>query len=393
MESKPTIQKMLLPIGTDVQLRKYPSVTYFLIGINMLLFAVSWSVGRVSEEISASGTIYEIQSILDSCELSNAHFHFWSLFTYQFIHASWWHVIGNMIFLLPFGKVVEDRLGHIGFLALFLGCGAVGGGLHLIFYDNPVVGASGSVCAITAAFAAIAPRSKIRILFIFFLITIIEVPGLLLVIFQIVFDALNLIGSIAGADGGATAWVVHLGGYASGLGVVYLLLVIGVIPRGEYDLFRVITQAKRRRQFRTVVSESHTPKKEVHKPLTSAQIARTSIAQSIASGQHQVAANEYLLTLTTNTPVMLDPKTRVEVANTLLRSQKVTEAATLYEQHLNQRPLPDDASDVALLLAAKYARNLSNPKKSLKLIDQFYKQFSVEHKRLADQLRTEMANA
>ena len=392
-ESKPTIQKMLLPIGTDVRLRKYPSVTYLLIGANLLLFAVSWSLGRVSEDLAPGGMLSDIQSILHASKLSNADFHIWSLLSYQFIHASWWHVIGNMIFLLPFGKVVEDRLGHLGFLALFLGCGAIGGGLHLLFYSNPVVGASGSVCAITAAFAVLAPRSKIRILFIFFLITIIEVPGLLLVIFQIVFDGLNLIGSMAGADAGPTAWVVHLGGYASGFAVVYLLLITGLIPRGEYDLFRVITQANRRRKFRAVISESHEPKKVKQNPLTPTQIARSSISQLVASGQHQVAANEYLKTLSNDSSFTLEFRARVEVANTLLRSQKVAEAATLYEQHLRHKPVPDDAADVALLLAAKYARTLNNTKRSSKLIDQFYEQFSTENKNLADVLRTEMANA
>ena len=384
---------MLLPIGTDVRLRNYPSVTYLLIGLNMLLFAVSWSMNRVSGDHSTNVVITQIQSILHESELSSSHFHIWSLFTYQFMHATWWHVIGNMIFLLPFGKVVEDRLGHIGFLALYLGCGAIGGGLHVLLYDNPVVGASGSVCAITAAFATLAPRSKIRILFIFFLITIIEVPGLLLVIFQIAFDGLNLLGSMAGADGGPTAWVVHLAGYASGISVVYLLLVTGIIPRGEYDLFRVITQANRRRQFRSVVSESNTPKKVKQKPLSPAQIARASIAQSLVSGQHQAAANEYLQLLSSDASFTLDPKTRVDVANTLLRSQNISAAAKLYEQHLAEKPLPDDAADVALLLAAKYARILNEPKRSNSLIDQFYNEFSEEHRKLAELLRTEMANA
>ncbi|MBC8522439.1 rhomboid family intramembrane serine protease, partial [PVC group bacterium] len=142
---------MLLPIGTDVRLRNYPSVTYFLIGLNLLLFALSWSMHRVGGDHPTDATVVQILSIFQAGELSGSNFHIWSLISYQFIHASWWHVIGNMIFLLPFGKVVEDRLGHIGFLALYLGTGAIGGGLHVLLYNMPVVGASGSVCAITAA--------------------------------------------------------------------------------------------------------------------------------------------------------------------------------------------------------------------------------------------------
>ena len=381
---------MLLPIGTDVKLRHYPTVTYLLIGVNMLLFALSWSINRAGGEDSTDQTISQIQNILQAGELSSHNFHFWSLFTYQFLHASWWHVIGNMIFLLPFGKVVEDRLGHFGFLALYLLCGAIGGGLHVLLYDNPVVGASGSVCAITAAFAALAPRSKIRILFIFFLITIIEVPGLLLVIFQIAFDGLNLLGSFAGADGGPTAWVVHLGGYASGISIVLLLLASGLIPRGEYDLFRVITQAKRRRQFRSIVSDSTLPKKQKQKPLSPTQRSRSLVSNFLASGQHQLAAEKYLKALTEDPSFTVNTSARIEVANILLREGKTAEAAVLYEQHLKQVPCPDDSSSVALLLAAKYARVLTNPKRSQQLIDVYYEQFSPEHRKLADAIKTEI---
>ena len=383
---------MLLPIGTDVKLRHYPSVTYLLIGVNMLLFALSWSINRAGGDDSTDQTISQIQNILQAGELSSRNFHFWSLFTYQFLHASWWHVIGNMIFLLPFGKVVEDRLGHFGFLALYLLCGAIGGGLHVLLYDNPVVGASGSVCAITAAFAALAPRSKIRILFIFFLITIIEVPGLLLVIFQIAFDGLNLLGSFAGADGGPTAWVVHLGGYASGISIVLLLLRSGLIPRGEYDLFRVITQAKRRRQFRSIVSDATLPKKQKQKqkPLSPTERSRSLILNFLASGQHELAAERYLKALIEDTSFSIDAPARIEVANILLRQGKTAEAAALYEQHLKQVPPPEDSSSVALLLAAKYARVLNNPKRSQELIAVYYEQFSTEHQKLADAIKTEI---
>ena len=356
----------------------------------MLIFVLSWSMQRVGGDHPTDPTILQITSIFHSAELSRADFHIWSLFTYQFIHASWWHVIGNMIFLLPFGKVVEDRLGHVGFLLLYLGCGAIGGGLHILLYNMPVVGASGSVCAITAAFAALAPRSRIRILFFFFIITIIEVPGLLLVIFQVAFDVLNLLGSLGGVDGGPTAWIVHLGGYASGISIVYLLLALRVIPRGEDDLFRVIPQANRRRAFRAVIAESSKPRKKIEHQLSSAELTRASIAQSLVSGQHQVAADQYLKILGNEPDFVLDQRSRVDVANTLLRDNEINKAVQLYELHLEHKPTPDDAPSVALLLAAKYARVLNNPKRSLELLDKFYEQFTDEHKGLADAIRTEL---
>lgn len=384
---------MLLPIGTDVRLRNYPSVTYFLIGLNLLLFALSWSMHRVGGDHPTDATVVQILSIFQAGELSGSNFHIWSLISYQFIHASWWHVIGNMIFLLPFGKVVEDRLGHIGFLALYLGTGAIGGGLHVLLYNMPVVGASGSVCAITAAFAALAPRSRIRILFIFFIITIIEVPGLLLVIFQVAFDLLNLIGSFGEIDGGRTAWVVHLGGYASGISIVLLLLVTGLIPRGEYDLFRVLTQAKRRRDFRSVVAKSNSPRETTKSAVSEADRSRAAIAQSIAAGQHQVAIEQYLKLIAEKPDFTLDERSRVEVANALLGNDKIAQAASLYEQHISRQPPPSDAASVALLLAAKYARVLNNPKRCSELLDLFYDELNSKHKALADSLRTEIANS
>ena len=196
---------------------------------------------------------------------------------------------------------------------------------------------------------------------------------------------------MAGADGGPTAWVVHLGGYVSGIFVVYILLVTGLIPRGEYDLIRVFQQANRRRQFRAVVTQSRTVKETKGKKLSANQLARASIAQSVVSGQHQVAANQYIKVLNEDPTFTLDSRTRVEVANALLRIQYVSEATVLYEQHLKEKPTPDDVSTVALLLAAKYARVLHNPVRSLELVDTYYDQFTSEHKKLADALRVELA--
>ena len=108
------------------------------------------------------------------------------------------------------------------------------------------------------------------------------------------------------------------------------------------------------------------------------------------SGQHQVAADQYLKILVNEPDFVLDQRSRVDIANTLLRGNEINKAVQLYELHLEHKPTPDDAPAVALLLAAKYARVLNNPKRSLELLDKFYEQFTDEHKGLADAIRTEL---
>ena len=67
--------------------------------------------------------------------LHPGHIHAWSLITYAFLHASFMHLIGNMLFLWVLGPNVEDRFGRIGFLLFYLAGAAGSGGLHCLF-DN-----------------------------------------------------------------------------------------------------------------------------------------------------------------------------------------------------------------------------------------------------------------
>ena len=117
----------------------------------------------------------------------------------------------------------------------------------------------------------------------------------------------------------------------------------------------------------------------------------SSIAQSIVSGQHKIAATQYLKAHANDPAFSLDRKTRIKVANTLLHSGKISEAVLLYEEHLREKPTPDDVSRVALLLAAKYARVLDKPARCKELLEKYSEQFTSDHKKLADALRIEVS--
>ena len=380
---------MLIPIGTDLPLKRQPTATYFIIALNLFIFAIQWAANRNGGIESSNILVQNIAQFFDSCVLSTFQFNLATLFTYQFLHASWIHLLGNMLFLLPFGKSVEDRIGHIGFLALYLASGAIGGWTYSIMSEGTVVGASGSVCAITAAFVVLAPISKIKVLLIFFIIGIYEMPSMLFVMFFVLFDSFGILANFAGGASSNTAYLVHFAGYASGFLITTLLVAIGLIARTEYDLLFLLRQAKRRHSYRKIVSElpEHSVAKEEKSDPLSLLIA--SITQ-VSTNDPLSAAKQYLEALSHEPRLCLNPKTQLLIGSTLIKSGMIEDGARVYEIYLKKNSTADDIGDVALLLAAKYTRNLNNKTRAKQLLDDFSSSFSDSHQTLVEKLMREL---
>src|SRR5690606_30503901 len=85
--------------------------------------------------------------------------------SYQFLHASWLHLLGNMLFLYVFGNSVEDRLGRAAYLLFYLAGGVMAGVGHAWLEAAPVLGASGAVAGVTGAFLALFPLSNITVVY------------------------------------------------------------------------------------------------------------------------------------------------------------------------------------------------------------------------------------
>ena len=381
---------MLIPIGTDVHHKRYPTVTYLLIGLNLLIFAVQWSIERSGGADSISESSRVIADALSNAQLSQGNFHFYSLFTYQFLHGGWWHLLGNMLFLLPFGKAVEDRMGHIGFALFYLLCGAFGGEIHTVLSQSPVIGASGSVCAVTAAFIVLAPKTKIKVLLIFFIIGVYQIPSMLLVTFFVLFDVFSLLASFAGANAQPTAWVVHLGGYASGFAITFALLGLGIIASSEFDLTQMFKQAKRRREYRQVIAQNKTNRIETSNTATPAELLRAKLSDSVARGDELQAADTYLKEINTLPSLTLNKQTHLAIANALIIDGRIEDGVLLYEKYLLEHKNAKDCGEVALLLCAKYIRNLDNFKRAKILLKQFNSKITDKHKPFAARLENEM---
>lgn len=142
-----------------------------------------------------------------------------TLGSYIFMHASWMHLIGNMLFLWVFGDNVEDAMGHVRFLLFFLGCGVAAGlthGLMEPYSVSPLVGASGAVAGVLGAYLMLHPRVKVLVL-LFSRIPI-HLPAHLLLLGWLIYQ-LAQVYWLGGP--GNTAWWAHIGGF-----VVGALLVI-----------------------------------------------------------------------------------------------------------------------------------------------------------------------
>jgi membrane associated rhomboid family serine protease len=150
-----------------------------------------------------------------------------SLLTCMFLHGGWMHLLGNMWFLWLFGNNVEDRLGPVPYLLLYLLGGILATMTHWVIDSQstvPVIGASGAIATVLGAYAVTWPWAQVRTLvFLVFFVTIIDVPAL--VFLGVWFVAQLLAGrqSLVGATPAGVAWWAHVGGFLAGMAMMPLL--------------------------------------------------------------------------------------------------------------------------------------------------------------------------
>jgi membrane associated rhomboid family serine protease len=149
-------------------------------------------------------------------------------FTSMFLHGSFLHIFGNMLFLAIFGPTVEDTIGRVRFTGLYLLGGLFALGAQVIANPSstaPTLGASGAIAAVLGGYLLLYPRARVlTLVFIIFFVTIVEVPAILLLGFwfltQLWFATAGL-ASPVGEEG--VAYFAHIGGFIFGLVAIRLL--------------------------------------------------------------------------------------------------------------------------------------------------------------------------
>jgi membrane associated rhomboid family serine protease len=154
---------------------------------------------------------------------------FLTLFTSMFMHADPFHLIGNMWFLLVFGRNVECAMSHGRFLAFYIACGVAASLAH-VFSDMhsilPCLGASGAISGIMGAYVSIHPFNKIKIWFGWWL-GVIEVPAICVIGLWFLLQYLSAFWSLEDGHSDGVAYWAHLGGFCAGFvilrGMVFYL--------------------------------------------------------------------------------------------------------------------------------------------------------------------------
>ncbi|TVQ56949.1 MAG: rhomboid family intramembrane serine protease [Phycisphaerales bacterium] len=390
---------MFIPLGTTRQVRKQAIVTESLILINALVYLIGLMGDHFEwfsiEAFTAGGWFHGTNSPI------------WTAISYQFLHNpdDVFHLIFNMLFLWIFGRAVEDRMGRLSFLGFYLVGGIVAGVGHAMVSGAPVIGASGSVAAVSGAFLALFPRSRIRILLIFFIIGIFEIPALWFIGFFFLMDILRGLGDIFGGSGHQIAYMAHLAGYVYGFAMAFVLLAIGLLRHDDFDMFYLFRQSRRRAAFRAASrgkasglyeSASADTAKRLEKQKQAAErrkptpqdeaIARqrSVIAKAIAARDLPRAAREFIELQKLDPEAAIAEDAQLDVANQLYAEGRYEHAAKAYEGILNTYPGTSRGPEVRLMLGLIYTRQIERPERAKELLE-------AARKRLADGAQAQLA--
>ncbi|MFA5889427.1 MAG: rhomboid family intramembrane serine protease [Actinomycetota bacterium] len=233
----------MIPLRDDNPIRRGAIVVPALIVINLVMFifvqpsfgagtteqrnyavcsaAIPYEIthGRSAAEAARRGDVDPSSSIVRVQEAFCPNKNVWlSVLRSMFLHAGFLHIAGNMLYLWIFGNNIEDRLGRARFLLFYLLCGLIATfAQSFVSPDSgtPMVGASGAIAGVLGAYLLAFPRARVRTLVIFFFITIVDLPAVVVLGLWFLLQVFQGLGSVTGSTG--VAYMAHVGGFIAGM--------------------------------------------------------------------------------------------------------------------------------------------------------------------------------
>ena len=182
----------------------FPIATVSIILANCLVFALELS----------GGDAFVLRWAAVPADIVAGH-HWITILTAMFLHGSWSHILGNMVFLWAFGPEIEDAMSSLRYSTFYVLGGLIAMLAQVAVSPGstvPTLGASGAIAAVMGAFLVTYPRDEIRsLLIIFVFVRVTYIPAALLIVFWFLTQLVNA-GSVATVQTGGVAYVAHVGG-------------------------------------------------------------------------------------------------------------------------------------------------------------------------------------
>ena len=228
---------MVMPLrDDDTDRHTVPVVTYVLIAINVIVWLIELGLGEkfingfstVPYEITHNTDLVGTKTIQAGGQSIPINLFpgptpiYLTLLTSMFMHASWMHILGNMLYLWIFGDNIEDRIGHVKFVVFYLLCGLVASAAHIIVGAESVIpslGASGAIAGVLGAYLVLFPKRKVKVLMAR---QIVNMPAFMVLGLWILLQVFSQI-SVIGGEGGGVAYMAHIGGFVAGVALIFLL--------------------------------------------------------------------------------------------------------------------------------------------------------------------------
>lgn len=231
----------MIPVGDELPTVRPPVMTYLILatlvgvwvfvqgaGVNEVELATSiCNLGLVPGEITHMarlGTAVPLGNGM-ACVVDNESINLLTPLLSMFLHGGWLHLLGNCLFFWVFGNNVEDSMGHVRFLVFYLVCGLAAGAAQVMSQPGspvPTVGASGAISGILGAYLVLYPRVRVRMLFVFFVISI---PAWAVLLWWFGWQLLSALPALMDVrpdvSSGVAVWA-HIGGFLTGLILVKL---------------------------------------------------------------------------------------------------------------------------------------------------------------------------
>jgi len=372
----------LIPIRTDYRMTRRPWVNYGLLVANIGIFMLGYN-GLPQNMLH----IHEWLLHPDEPRMSQ-------FFTSVFLHGGWLHLIGNMIFLWVFGNALNDRLGHVGYLAFYLAGGVLAGlGYLLLAGRAPVLGASGAISAVTGAYLVLFPRVRVTVLaWILYFVMPLEISSLYFLLVQFIWNmAMTADVVVSSGNTGGVAYSAHAAGYVFGIAAAAGLLALRLLPRDAFDLLNMIRAWRRRSRYRRMVAQGYDPftynrpgsGPAVAKPVKVKTVETTEpdstaaremrlrkeISQAYSKHNLDLAARGYLQLLQIADHAVLSQQQQLDIANHLMAGEQYPAAADAYERFLKHYPNYEYIPDIQLMLGLLYARYLHRYDRAKELLE------------------------